>query len=106
MRASSRSQAGSSSSTTSGSSSAWLATPPPCIARAHPLEDEALVRGMLVDEDEPVLGLGDDIGFRDLPAGDAEGEVYRLGDGRMRGFGAGLRRGSEEGGAAIVEREA
>ena len=40
--------------------------------RAHPFEHQPLVRGMLVDDDQPVLGLGDDIGRRDLAARDAE----------------------------------
>ena len=69
----------SSSSTTSGSSSACDATPPSGHRRAHPLEHQPLVRGMLVDEHQAVLGLGDDIGARDLPARDAEREVDRLG---------------------------
>ena len=83
--ASSRSQSGSSSSTTSGSSSAWRATAATLAARAHPLEHQPLVRGMLVDDDQPVLGFGDDIGRRDLAAGDAEGKV---GTGSTRGLGA------------------
>ena len=40
--------------------------------RAHPFEHQPLVRGMLVDDDQPVLGLGDDVGRGDLAAGDAE----------------------------------
>ena len=47
--------------------------------------------GMLVDEDEAVLGLGDDIGGGDLAAGDAEGVGVGLGDWRGRRF----RRGPE-----------
>jgi hypothetical protein len=38
------------------------------------------VGGVLVDEDEAVLGLGDDIGGGDLAAGDAEGVGCGLGD--------------------------
>ena len=44
---------------------------------AHPLEHQPLVGGVLVDEDEAVLGLGDDIGGGDLAAGDAEREGLR-----------------------------
>ncbi len=33
---------------------------------AHCFEDQPLMRGMLVDDDEPVLGLGDDIVGVDL----------------------------------------
>ena len=39
---------------------------------AHPLEHQPLVRGMLVDDHQPVLGFGDDIGRRHLPARHAE----------------------------------
>jgi len=35
------------------------------------------VGGVLVDEDEAVLGFGDDVGGGDLAAGDAEGELVR-----------------------------
>ena len=84
MRASSRSQSGSSSSTTSGISSAWRAIAAARRARAHPLEHQPLVRGMLVDDDQPVLGLGDDIGRGDLPARDAERDSFGTGgDGRL-----------------------
>src|SRR5262245_46526239 len=41
---------------------------------------------MLVDDHQPVLGLGDDIGRGDLPPGNAEGERR---DRRVSGFGAG-----------------
>ena len=44
------------------------ATPPPALAARMPLEHEPLVRGVLVDDHQPVLGLGDDIGRGDLPA--------------------------------------
>jgi hypothetical protein len=48
------------------------------------------MRGVLVHDDEAVLGFGDDIGGGDLPPGDAEGEGGGLGW-RFRGrFGAGL----------------
>ena len=88
MRASSRSQAGSSSSTTSGISSAWRATAAigPSPGGAHPLEHQPLVGGVLVDDHQPVLGFGDDIGGGDLPARDAE----RIGRHRLdRRLGAG-----------------
>ena len=52
---------------------------------AHALEHQPLVRGVLVDDDQAVLGLGDDIGRRDLAAGDAEREARDRLDG---GFGA------------------
>ena len=70
---------------------------------AHPFEHEPFVRGVLIDEDQPVWALGDDIGFRDLAAGDAEREVDRLGRGCVGGFGARLRRRGEDT-AALVER--
>jgi len=37
----------------------------------HPLQHQPLVRGMLIDEDQPVAGLGDDISRRDLRPRDA-----------------------------------
>ena len=51
--------------------------------RAHAFEHQPLVRGMLVDDDQPVLGLGDDIGRRDLPARDAQRIIRNLGDRRL-----------------------
>ena len=39
---------------------------------SHPLQHQPFVRGMLVDDDQPVVGLGHDIGRGDLAAGDAE----------------------------------
>ena len=44
---------------------------------------------MLVDEDQPVLGLGDDIGGGDLAAGDAEREAVGLGRRGLGRLGAG-----------------
>ena len=85
---SSRSQSGSSSSTTSGISSAWRATVATVPRGAHPLEHQPLVRGMLVDDHQPVLGLGDDVGRGDLAAGDAE-RVARHGLDRRLGAGSG-----------------
>ena len=64
--ASMRSQSGSSRSTTSGMSNSWRATPPPSRAAAHPFEHQPLMRRMLVDDDQPVLGFGNDIGGRHL----------------------------------------
>ena len=66
------------------SSSAWLRRPPALARRAHPLEHQPLVRGMLVDDHQPVLGLGDDISRGDLAARDAERVV---GDRRDRRLG-------------------
>ena len=40
--------------------------------RAHPLEHQPLVRGMLVDDDEAILGLCDDVGRRNLSPRHAE----------------------------------
>jgi hypothetical protein len=59
---------------------------PPRPRRAQAFEDEALVRGMLVDDDEAIARLGDDVGFRDLPARDTQ----RV----LRGFRAGSLAGS------------
>ena len=56
---------------------------------AHPLEHQPLVGGVLVDEDQPVLGLGDDIGGGDLAAGDAERVAGLRAADRRGGFGAG-----------------
>ena len=66
--------------------------------RAHPLEHQPLVRGMLVDDHQPVLGLGDDIGRGDLAARDAERD--RLGTGAV----ARLRRGRRAGRAEVASR--
>jgi len=44
------------------------------------------MRGMLVDDDQPVLGFGDDIGAGDLPARDAQRKALPLG----RGGGGGV----------------
>ena len=48
-----------------------------CPGRAQPFEHQPFVRCVLVDDHQAVLGLGDDVGLRDLPARDAE----RVGDG-------------------------
>ena len=88
--ASSRSQSGSSSSTTSGISSAWRATAPPSARGAHPFEHQPLVRGVLVDDHQPVLGLGDDVGRRDLPARDAERVARDRLDRRLGAGGGGV----------------
>ena len=60
------------------------------IGPAHPLEHQPLVGGMLVDEDEAVLRLGDDIGGGDLAAGDSEREALGFRRRREGGFAAGL----------------
>ena len=39
----------------------------------HALVDEALMRGVLIDDDDAVVGLRDDIGVVQLRAGDAQG---------------------------------
>src|SRR6476661_7810657 len=44
-------------------------------SRAHPFENKALVGGVLVDDDETVLGLGDDVGRGDLASRDSEREA-------------------------------
>jgi hypothetical protein len=82
MRDSSRSQAGFIELDDFGEEQRLAGDPAALHRAAHPFEDEALVRGVLVDQDEAVLGLGDDIGLGDLPARDAEREVDRLGTGR------------------------
>ena len=51
----------------------------------HSLEHQPLVRSMLVDDYEPVLSFGDDVGGRNLTARDPEGIV---GDRFNGGFGA------------------
>ena len=48
------------------------------------------MRGVLIDDHQPVLRLGDDIGGGDLAARDAEGEGLRLRDRFDGGFGPGL----------------
>ena len=52
---------------------------------SHPFEHETLVRGVLIDQNQPVVGLCDDIGARHLPARDPEREVGRFGRGRRDG---------------------
>ena len=81
--ASSRSQSGSSSSTTSGISRGLARDRSAFAGGAHAFEHQPLVRGMLVDDDQPVLGLGDDIGRGDLPAGNAQRIFWDLGDCRL-----------------------
>ena len=61
------------------------------------------MRGVLVDQDEAVLGFGDDIGLGDLAAGDAEGEAAGFGRRRGRRLRTSERGWREEGGPAIVE---
>ena len=46
------------------------------------------MRGMLVDDDQPILGLGDDIGFGDLTARDAERMGFGFGHGGDGNLGA------------------
>ena len=67
------------SSTTSGISSPWRAMPPAARSALQALVDEALVGGVLVDDDDAVPGLGDDVGLVELRAGRAERMVDRLG---------------------------
>src|SRR3546814_18258073 len=50
--------------------------------------DLPFVRGVLVDDDEAVLGFGDDIGFRNLAARDAKRVRFGTRDRHGRGFGA------------------
>ena len=52
--------------------------------RAHALQDQPLMRGMLVNDYEPVFGLCDDVGGGDLPPRDAKGEGRHGLDGRLR----------------------
>ena len=70
--------------------------PPTGKRGAHPFEHQPFMRGMLVDEHQPVLRLGDDIGLGDLPARDAERMrrgLRRRRPGRFRTCGG--RRGEE-----------
>jgi len=57
------------------------------------------VGGVLVDEDQAVLRLGDDVGLGDLAARDAEGVVDGFGGWGVGGFGAGEWGWGEEGAA-------
>ena len=66
--------------------------------RAHPLEHQPLVRGMLVDDDESVFGFGNDIGRVDLAAGDAERVA---GDGFAKAGACLPSNGEEEGGSPL-----
>ncbi len=50
-------------------SNAWRFTPGTGQRRLHPFQHQALMRGVLVDDDHAVLGLGDDIGAEDLRRG-------------------------------------
>ena len=52
----------------------------------EPLIDDALVRGVLIDDDEPVARLRHDIGLVDLRARGAERMIEKIGGGRL-GFG-------------------
>ena len=56
--------------------------------RAHPFEHEPLVRGVLIDDHQPILGFGDDIGRGDLAARNPEREGRN-----RRGGGLGARCG-------------
>ena len=47
---------------------------------AHAFQHQPLVRSMLVDDDQPVLCLGDDIGRCDLPPGNSQRIFWNLGD--------------------------
>ena len=44
------------------------------------------MRGMLVDQNQSILGLGNNVGVGDLPAGDAQRMAHALRNGFM-GFG-------------------
>ena len=70
---------------------------------AHPLQRQPFMRGMLVDDDEAILGFRDDIGARHLSARDAERETATFRGRRSGGFGAGLRRRRDERASAIGE---
>jgi hypothetical protein len=85
-RPSTRSASAGSSSTTSGSSSAWRVTrrrP----SHLHPLIDQPLVGGVLVDDDHAVAGLGDDVGLVHLGPRRAERIVDRIERHGRRGLG-------------------
>ena len=47
--------------------------------------DQALMRGVLVDDDDGMAGLGDDIGLVELGAGGAERVGQRIGGRRLAG---------------------
>jgi hypothetical protein len=65
---------------------------------AQALEREALVRGVLVDDDQAVGGLGDDVSVGDLAAGDAERLIGGYVGQRFGHVGAALGSGEEGGG--------
>ncbi len=67
-REATRSTSAGSRSTTSGISSGWRAMPPLAMRALHALIDEALMRGVLIDDDDAVGGLRDDIGLVQLRA--------------------------------------
>ena len=69
----------SSSSTISGISRIWRAMPSRSDRRLQPLIDEALVRGMLIDDHHAVAGLRHDIGFVHLRARGPERAVEQIG---------------------------
>jgi len=50
----------------------------PCPGGAQAFEHEAFVRGVLIDQHEPIGSLGNDISVRHLPARNAEGVLVRL----------------------------
>ena len=65
----------------------------PAHAAAQLFEHEALVRGVLIDDDQPVVGLGNNIGARDLAARDAERVDVTLRHRRGRSLGSAHRQG-------------
>ena len=63
-----------------------------CAARggaAHPFEDKAFVRGVLINDDETVFGFGNDIRSGDLATRDAHGVLDGFGGCFVSRFGAG-----------------
>ena len=103
-RAASRATSASSSSTISGISRICRATPVCVERRLHALVDDALMRGVLVDDDQAVARLRHDVGLVHLRARGAERPLDQIGrrleafdarvgrrradvEGRLRGFG-------------------
>ena len=80
-RSASRSTSSASSSTISGISRIWRATPDLLERRLHALVDQPLVRGVLIDDHQPVAGLRDDVGVVHLRARGAERTVEHVGRG-------------------------
>ncbi len=79
----SRRTAASSISTTAGMSRTCRCDPARGARGLHPLIDEALMRRMLIDDDDAVARLGDDIGLVDLRPRRTERRFHRLGRGRL-----------------------